>query len=101
MEQNVKTIGRNLVFFAIVFAVFTGCKTVLYAQHSTSEWKPLMNGKDLTGWDTYLGAVYDTLTGKQTGAPLGINTDPRKVFSVVKVDNRPALRISGQDFGGI
>jgi hypothetical protein len=101
MEQNVKTIRIHLVLFVIVFAFFPGCKTVLYAQNLTSEWKPLMNGNDLTGWDTYLGAVYDALTGKQVGAPLGINTDPRKVFSVVEVDNRPALRVSGQDFGGI
>jgi hypothetical protein len=100
MEQNVKTMRTGLVLFLIVFAAFSVCKTSLYAQTSASEWKPLMNGKDLTGWDTYLGAVYDT-TGKQVGAPLGINTDPRKTFSVVKEDNKPALRISGEHFGGI
>ncbi|MEO7989966.1 MAG: DUF1080 domain-containing protein [Chryseolinea sp.] len=101
MEQNIKMMRRYLVFFLIVFVVFLGCKTAQKSQTSTSGWRPLMNGKDLTGWDTYLGAVFDTLTEKQVGAPLGINTDPRKTFSIVTVDNKPALRISGEDFGGI
>jgi hypothetical protein len=60
-----------------------------------------MNGKDLTGWDTYLGAAFDTLTGKQMGTPIGVNTDPRKTFSIANEDNKPALRISGEHFGGI
>jgi hypothetical protein len=102
MEQNVNATRSYLVLFAFIFLVgFWGCKTEQKTQTSTTEWKPLMNGKDLTGWDTYLGALYDTLTGKQVGTPLGVNTDPRKTFSVVMEDNKPALRISGEHFGGI
>lgn len=100
MEQNVKAIRMRPVLFLIVLATFSICKTT-HAQNSESAWKPLMNGKDLTGWDTYLGAVYDTLTGKQVGDPLGMNTDPRNTFSVVNEDDKPALRISGEHFGGI
>lgn len=92
---------RCLVLFLIVFATLSGCKTTQKSQTSTSGWKPLMNGKDLTGWDTYLGPAFDTLTGKHGGNPLGINTDPRKTFSIVMEDNKPALRISGEYFGGI
>ena len=33
--------------------------------------------------------------------PLGLNNDPHHVFSVVQVDGGPALRISGETFGGI
>jgi hypothetical protein len=61
----------------------------------------LFNGKDLSGWDTYIGMRYDTVIGKRTGAPAGLNTDPDGVFTVVQEDGRPALRISGQHFGGI
>jgi hypothetical protein len=100
MEQNAKTMRRCLLLYLIVVA-FSGSATAQRAQRSTSEWTPLMNGKDLTGWDTYLGAVYDTLTEKQVGDPIGVNSDPRKTFSVVIEDNKPALRISGEHFGGI
>ena len=65
------------------------------------EWKQLFNGRDLAGWDTYVGRVYDTLIGKRTGEPMGLNRDPDGVFSVVREDGAPAIRISGQHFGGI
>jgi hypothetical protein len=100
MEQNVKTMRSYTVLFLIVIVACSGCKTAQKAQTSTG-WKPLMNGKDLSGWDTYLGPVYDSLEGKEVGAAIGINIDPRKTFSVVNEDNKPALRISGEHFGGI
>lgn len=48
----------------------------------------LFNGKDLSGWDTFIPET-------------GLNNDPDKVFSVVTIDGEPAIRISGQHFGGI
>jgi hypothetical protein len=101
MEQNIKTIRRCIVLFLIFFAAFSGCKTAQKSQTLTSGWKPLMNGKDLTGWDTYLGPVFDSLKGEEVGAPIGMNNDPKKTFSIVTEDNKPALRISGEHFGGI
>jgi hypothetical protein len=62
----------------------------------------LFNGKDLTGWDTYLGPAFDTVTGKFDSLSVkGLNNDPNKVFSVVEEDGEPALRVSGDGFGGI
>jgi hypothetical protein len=52
-------------------------------------WVPLFNGKNLAGWETSLPA------------PAGVGRDPRGVFSVVKVDGGPALRISGDGLGGL
>jgi hypothetical protein len=101
MKKNVKTMRRCLTVFLIVVVAFQGCKPAQKTQTSTEGWKALMNGKDLSGWDTYLGAVYDTVTEKQVGDPLGVNKDPRKTFSMVMEDGKPALRVSGQDFGGI
>jgi hypothetical protein len=69
-----------------------------------NEWRPLWNGKDFTGWNTWLGVPYPTTDvpglakkadGKYAG-PIGLNRDPLKVFSVVQVDGRPAIRISGE-----
>jgi hypothetical protein len=71
------------------------------------EWKSLWNGKDLSGWSTWLQAPETTseVPGMTRGAdgkyasPLGADRDPLKVFSVVDVDGKPAIRISGEVFG--
>jgi hypothetical protein len=60
-------------------------------------WSRLFNGRDLSGWDTWLGIPY----GSADRAALGLNADPRAVFSVVQVDGAPAIRISGETFGAL
>jgi hypothetical protein len=95
MNQNLLT---RLVIVAVV--LFVGCKSA-QREKNTSSWQPLLNQKDLSGWDTYIGPAFDTVTGKQVGEPLGLNVDPLKVFSIVKEDGQPALRISGERFGGV
>jgi len=62
---------------------------------------PLFNGKDLEGWDTYVGPLYDTAKKDFAGEPIGLNNDVNKVFSVVTEDGKPAMRISGENFAGI
>lgn len=72
-------------------------------------WQPLWNGKDLAGWERWLGKPHAStvLPGEpkdEKGAytqVLGDERDPVGVFSVVELDGMPALRISGQIFGGI
>lgn len=62
----------------------------------------LFNGKDLSGWDTYLGPAYDSVAGRfDTLAVKGLNNDPEGVFRVVVEDGEPALRVSGNGYGGI
>jgi hypothetical protein len=64
--------------------------------------RELFNGKDLTGWDTYVGPRYDTSRNKfDSLAGPGLNNDPDKVFSVVSIDGAPAIRVSGEHFGGL
>lgn len=49
----------------------------------------LFNGEDLSNFDTWL-------------AEHGLNNDPNQVYSVVdQVDGAPAIRISGEDWGGL
>ena len=72
-------------------------------------WTPLWNGRDLAGWDTYLGRPHRSsdVPGLQKNAngeysePIGVNRDPRSVFSVVSMDEAPAIRISGEVYGGL
>src|SRR5690349_9982007 len=63
---------------------------------SADNWRDLFNGKDLSGWDTYLAVPPSTRT-----APLGLNNDPKGVFTVVDVDGKPAIRVSGEIYGAI
>ncbi len=74
-----------------------------------STWRPLWNGKDLTGWDTWLAKPHASVAlpdepkddkGNYT-QPIGTNRDPLGVFKVETVDGQPAIHISGQVFGGI
>jgi len=65
-------------------------------------WVTLFNGKDLTGWDTYLGPAYDSVQNRfDSLSALGLNNDPNGVFTVVPLDGASVIRISGEGFGGI
>jgi len=69
-------------------------------QHDSS-WHSLFNGKDLIGWNSYLGPEVDSNGKRISDQPLGLNNDPRKVFTVVSEDGVKAIRISGDGFGAI
>ncbi|MCC6417983.1 MAG: DUF1080 domain-containing protein [Gemmataceae bacterium] len=58
-------------------------------------WTSLFNGKDLSGWDTWLGRPNK---GKES---VGLNKDPNHVYTVVMADGKPAIRISGETFGAL
>lgn len=58
-------------------------------------WTPLFNGKDLEGWDIWLGRP---MGEKEI---VGLNKDPKNIFTVVEADGKPAVRISGEIPGAI
>jgi hypothetical protein len=73
-----------------------------------SDWTSLWNGKDLTGWTTWMQRPEPTsnvpglnrdASGKYT-EPIGSGRDPLNVFTVVQDAGTPAaIRISGECFG--
>ncbi|HXB43894.1 MAG TPA: DUF1080 domain-containing protein [Puia sp.] len=65
------------------------------------DWIPLFNGKDLSGWDTYIGPLFDSLGNKSSDIPVGLNKDPEHVFSVVEQNGEKLIRISGKSFGAL
>lgn len=85
----------NLLPTLAVLIILSACTS------KSPEWQSLFNGKDLTGWDTYLGPKYDTISHKRDTIPVGLNNDPSKVFTVVKLGDENVIRISGEDFGGL
>src|SRR5262249_1563504 len=60
-----------------------------------SEWKPLFNGKDLSGWETFL------LRSNPGDTNYGLNVDPEKVFSLTEIEGGPVIHILGKYWGGI
>ena len=65
---------------------------LLLAPQEDRGWKPLFNGKDLEGWEVYVGP------GKDHPAR-GLNHDPDGVFTVGEIDGAPAMHITGQTIG--
>ena len=72
-------------------------------------WTPLFNGRDLSTWETFLGTPHKLIDvpgqprnerGEYT-TPIGVNTDPTSVFSVVQIDGAAAIRISGEIYGAL
>ena len=103
---------------------------VLSPVRAGDDWTHLFNGKNLAGWDTWLGRpeagqravslarvyaetstlpeekrekILDSLEQlfQTLKLPMGLNRDPLQVYTVVNVDKQPAIRISGQVFGAI
>jgi hypothetical protein len=82
-----------LLLCAITFAFTTSRKK--------DHWKQLFNGKNLTGWDTYIGPDLDDKGKPLTGTPVGLNNDPKQVFTVVNQDGENIIRVSGQNWGAL
>jgi hypothetical protein len=78
------------------FVLITSIASLGQSPLKSDSWTSLFNGKDLSGWEVYLDRPYQTKT-----APLGLNNDPKAVFSVVQTDGKPAIRVSGEIYGGI
>src|SRR5882762_8299361 len=85
----------TLLFACIIAFGFTS------AYHPQEGWQNLFNGKDFTGWDTYLGPPSDDAGKRLSEIPIGLNTDPDHVFSIVRQDGENVIRISGNGWGGI
>jgi hypothetical protein len=57
--------------------------------------RQLFDGKSFAGWDRYLGIPVGE------SVPLGLENDPRGVYSVTNVDGEPAIRITGEVWGAL
>ena len=69
--------------------------SVALSSYARERMKPLFNGKDLKGFDLYIGA-------KEKGeTPIGLNKDPLKVFTVIPFGSVNVLHISGEVNGSI
>lgn len=87
---------KTYLVLVIIFLLYSDFQSV-----NDPKWKTLFNGKDFSGWDTYVGPAYDKTQDKFIGTLSGLNNDPSRVFSVAKEDGKNSIRVSGEHFGGI
>lgn len=91
--------GRPLLAAALILLL--GPTPGVHA--SDAGWQSLFNGRNLEGWDTWLGprssGYQDPKTSREP--PLGLNHDPLGVFTVDSQSGEPAIHVSGQVFGAI
>jgi Domain of Unknown Function (DUF1080) len=72
-----------------------------YRTPSPEGWHALFNGKDFSGWDTYLAPPADSTGKRISDQPIGLDKDPHRVFSVIRDNDQNVIRISGEDVGGL
>jgi hypothetical protein len=71
-------------------------------------WRPLLD-QELSRWEKFIGVPHGSLglpglppeSDGMKGTPLGLDHDPLGVFTVVKEEGEPVLRVSGQIYGGL
>lgn len=95
------TIDMKTKTLSLLLAV-TALFTLSFIKPKAKEsWTKLYNGKDLTGWDTYIGPPLGGNGKMITTVPVGLNNDTNGVFAVVEQNGEKVIRISGESWGGI
>ena len=85
---------RYCLLFSLLFFSFSEifCQDV---------WDVLYNGTNLNGWDIYIGPPLDDAGKKLSETPVGLNHDPKHVFTITDQDGEKVIRVSGESWGGI
>lgn len=74
------------------------------------KWTDLLGKNYSKYWEVFLGVPHASVTGIEGvdlesdgihGKPLGLNNDPKKVFSFEKIDGQTVLHISGEIYGAV
>jgi len=97
--------GAPIEFRRMLFKPLAGEK----AAPAATAWRELFNGRDYSGWVTFLAKPHESsqVAGEARDAQgkylktIGLDRDPANVFTVVQVDGRPAMRVSGEVFGTV
>jgi len=96
--------------FLLIFISFLSCQSNHKQGVTENTWTPLWNGRDFTGWHSYLAVPYKGLTIDSirglvidnigdTTKPFGIDYDPLEIIKVVETDQGSVIRITGVAWG--
>ncbi|WP_422350947.1 3-keto-disaccharide hydrolase [Flagellimonas sp.] len=92
---------KKSVFWAIAITMFA---VLGFSPNEVEKkWTVLFNGKDLSNWDTYIGAEFNGGEWDEwtKGPRLGLNNDPDGLFKVDVLEGEPVIHVSGKRFGGL
>ena len=87
--------------YLLILSAFLISSAFMGPLRSQSQWQSLFNGKDLTGWDTWLAPPSNDSGTRISQIPIGLNNDPEHVFTVIDQNGEKVIRISGNGWGGI
>jgi len=102
---------NNLLLMLSALVILASCASdnnrPQFENERSVDTEVLFNGTDLDGWYTYMkspesSSEVDGLERNGEGdylEPIGLNSDPLDVFTVVEEDGDPAIRITGEVFG--
>lgn len=102
MKDNKKIIGPVSFLFVVFFSVGV----------SAGKAKPIMLlDPELSQWEVWMGVPHESVKGLpegtyqsddvHRGTAMGLNNDPKKVFTTYQENNETILRISGEIYGGL
>lgn len=82
--------------------------TLFSSSVSAEPWLQLVDRK-LSHWDIFMGVPhkssgikgYEQVEDVRFGKPLGLNNDPKQVFSVIEENGEPVIKITGEVFAGL
>lgn len=105
---------KNADLNILVFSKTTEYKSIpvgiLEDTTLTKKWINLFEGDPFKNWDVFIGAPHATVQGlenvdpKSNGInskPLGLNNDPKNVFTFEKVGKEQVLHVSGEIYGAL
>ena len=92
---------RSTILFFTLITIVSGAE---------ERWTDLLDNK-LSQWELWMGVPRTNVKGLppgtpqsdnyNKGVPLGLNNDPKKVFSVIEEEGKPVLKITGEISGGL
>jgi hypothetical protein len=101
LYPKLQAMFRTLLTVLAAAAVVIAATAFINPANPKHGWVKLFNGKNLSGWDKYIGPAFDTAGKQVPGSARGLNNDPQNVFSVVTDNGEKVIHISGEEFGAI
>ncbi|SNQ43140.1 3-keto-disaccharide hydrolase [Cellulophaga lytica] len=105
--QSFKKVFFYTVITAFYLLLFVSCKSTDVVKNTNSSTIYLFDEK-LSNWEIWMGVVHTSVdlnvekfADVKTGKPLGLNKDLKNVFSIIKENNEPVLKVTGEIYGGL
>ncbi|AUP80581.1 3-keto-disaccharide hydrolase [Flavivirga eckloniae] len=92
----------------LIYSCFIFISANKIVAQNTTAWYNLLENK-LSDWDIFMGAPhsstkidgYEKFDDVTKGTPIGLNKDPKKVFTIIEEGGENILKISGEIFAGL